>query len=116
MIAPRCVEPPGDGAEEALFRFDVGRDRPKQRRLLLVGAIGAAEPLYCGIGFPAGLQQIMHAQPLIPGRQIGVIAAAGAAGVGKHQDALFVVHECRGLGEIGASRAVLDDQPVAARR
>lgn len=36
------VEPACNGGEEALFRLHVGRNRPEQRRLRLVGAVGAA--------------------------------------------------------------------------
>jgi hypothetical protein len=48
------VEPPGDGREEALLGLHVGGDRPEQRRLRLVGAVGAAEALDGGVGLPAG--------------------------------------------------------------
>ena len=48
------IEPASNGAEKALFGFHVGRDRTKQRRLRLVGTVGAAEPLDRRIGLPAG--------------------------------------------------------------
>ena len=50
------VETAGDGREEALLGLHVGGDRPEQRRLRLVGAVGAAEALDGGIGLPAGLR------------------------------------------------------------
>jgi hypothetical protein len=56
----------------------------------------------------------MDAPALVLASQIGVIAAPGAAGVGEDKDALLVVHEGGGLGEIGRRRAVLDAEPVAA--
>ena len=63
------VEPARDGREEALLGLHVGRDRPEQRRLRLVGAVGAAETLDGGIGLPAGLKKIVNAQAAVPGRQ-----------------------------------------------
>ena len=42
-----------------------------------------------------------------------MVAAPGAAGVREDEDALIVVHEGRGLGEIGRTGAVLDHQPVS---
>ena len=50
----------------------------------------------------------MDAQPPILRRQLGVIAPPGAASVGEHEDALDVIHERRGLGEVGGAGAVLD--------
>ena len=41
-------------------------------------------------------------------REIGVVAAAGAAGIGEDEDALLVVHEGLRLGEVGRAGAVLD--------
>jgi len=56
----------------------------------------------------------MDAQALILCRQIGVIAAARPARVGKHQDALLIVHESLGFGKIGRGWAVLDCKAVDA--
>ena len=95
------VEPASDGAEEALLGFDVGGNRPEQRRLRLVRPVAAPEALDRGVGLPAGLQQIMHAKAAVPGREIGVVAAPGAAGIAEHEDPLLVVHEGLCLGEIG---------------
>ena len=53
------VETPRDGREEALLGLHIGGDRPEQRRLRLVGAVGAAQSLNGGIGLPSGLQQVM---------------------------------------------------------
>jgi DNA-binding XRE family transcriptional regulator len=39
---------------------------PEQRRLRLVGAVGAAQALDRGVGLPARLEQIVDAQPLVP--------------------------------------------------
>ena len=102
------VEPARDGREEALLGLHVGGDRPEQRRLRLVGAVGAAEALDRGIGLPAGLEQIVDAQAPVPRRELGVIAAPGAARVREDEDALVVIHEGGGLGEVGGAGAVLD--------
>ena len=56
----------------------------------------------------------MDALTLVFGVEIGVIAAAGAAGVGEDEDALVVVHESRGFCEIRECRTALDAEPVAA--
>ena len=42
----------------------------------------------------------MNAQPAIPRGQLGMVAPARAAGVGEHEDALGVIHEGGGLGEV----------------
>ena len=55
----------------------------------------------------------MDAAALVPGAQIGVVAAPGAAGVGEDEDALLVVHKGGGLGDIGARRTAFDAKPVA---
>ena len=106
------VEPARDGGEEALLGLHVGGDRPEQRRLRLVGAVRAAEPLDGGVGLPAGFQQIVDTQAAVLRREIGVVAASGAAGIGEHEDALLVVHEGLRLGEIGRAGAGLDREPV----
>ena len=98
--------------EEPLLGLDVGRDRPEQRRLRLVGAVGTAETLDGGIGLPARLQQIVHPQPLVLRRKVGMVAAPGAAGVREHQNALHVVHESLRLGQIGRSGAGFDRKAV----
>ncbi len=107
------IEPAGNGAEKALLGLHVCRNRTKQRRLRLVGPVGAAKALDRGVGLPAGLEQVMDAQPAIPRRQFGMVTPPRAAGVGEHEDALDVIHEGRGLGEIGRACAVFDHQPVA---
>ena len=106
------VEAAGDGREEALLRLHIGRDRPKQRRLLLVGAVRAAEALNGGVRLPACLEQVVDAQPGVLRRLLRMVATAGAAGVAEHQHALLVIHERLRLGEIGGSCARLDDKPV----
>ena len=58
----------------------------------------------------------MDAQALVAAAEIGVIAAAGAAGVGEDEDALVVVHEGLRLGEIGRAGAGLDGKAVDAVR
>ena len=82
------VETPRDRREKALLGLHVGGDGPEQRRLRLVGAVGAAESLDGGVGLPAGLEQIVDAQAPVLRRELGVIAAPGAAGVGEDEDAL----------------------------
>ena len=61
------VEPAGDGRQEPLLRLNVGGDWPEQRRLCLVRPIAAAQALDGGVGLPARLQQVVDAQPLVPG-------------------------------------------------
>src|SRR3546814_10449594 len=56
------VEATGDGREEALLRLHVGGDRPEQRRLRLVGTVGAPEALDRRVRLPAGFEQVMDAQ------------------------------------------------------
>ena len=75
--------------------------------------VGAPEPLDRLVGAPAGLQQIVDAPLRVGAGQIGVIAAAGAAGHGEHQDALGPVHEGGGLGEIGRGRPRAQRQALA---
>src|SRR5882757_9023987 len=108
------VETPGDGGEETLLALHVSRNRTEDRRLLLVGAVRAAEPLDRRIGVPARLQQVMHPLALVPAAEIGVIAAPGAAGIGEDEDPLVVVHESRRLGEIRRGGTALDAEAVAA--
>ena len=43
--------------------------------------------------FQPGSEQIMDAEPLVPGASLGVIGAPRAAGVGKDENALLVIHE-----------------------
>ena len=57
----------------------------------------------------------MDALALIASAEIGVIAAPGAAGIGEDEDALVVVHEGGGLGEIRRGGAGLDAEPVDSR-
>src|SRR5215471_11676982 len=42
-----------------------------------------------------------------------MVAPAGAAGVGEHEDPLGVIHERRGLGEVRRRSTVLDDEAAA---
>ena len=42
-----------------------------------------------------------------------MVASPRAAGVAEDEDALGVIHEGGGLGEIGRGGAVLDHQPIA---
>jgi len=106
----------GDGREEALLGLDVGGHGAKQRRLRLVGAVGAAEPLDRGVGLPAGFQKVVDAQPPVLRCEIGVVAASGAAGVREDEDTLGIIHEVLGLGEVRPAGAVLDREPVDATR
>ena len=110
----QSVQAARDRREKALLALDVSRDRPEHRRLFLVGAVRAPQSLDRRIGAPAGFEQIMDALALVPAAEIGVIAAPGAAGVGKNEDAFLVIHKGRGLGKIGRRRAGLDAKAVAA--
>src|SRR3546814_11558141 len=62
------------GRDEALLRLHIGRDRPEQRWLLLIGTVGAAEPLDRSIGFPACFEQIMDAAALVRGDRKSVVS------------------------------------------
>src|SRR3546814_8176415 len=64
---PQRIETSGDRRNEALLGLHVGRDRSIARRLLLVGAVAAPEPLDRGIGLPADLEQIVDALALVLG-------------------------------------------------
>src|SRR6201996_398231 len=108
------VETPRNRRQKTLLALDVGRDRTKYRRLFLVGAVRTAQSLDGRIGAPAGLQQIMDARTLVLAGEIGVIAAPGAAGIGKDQDALVVIHEGGGFGKVGRSRTGFDTKAVIA--
>ena len=55
----------------------------------------------------------MNPQAAIPCRQLGMVAPARAARVGEHEDALDVIHERRGLGEVGRAGTGFDQQPIA---
>ena len=75
------IEPPRDGGEKALLGLHIGRDGTEQRRLRLVGAVGAPQTLDRGVGLPARLEEVVDTQATIPRPEVGVIGAAGAAGV-----------------------------------
>ena len=64
------------------------------------------------LGPPAGLEQIVDPPRLVPGAKAGMIAPAGAAGVGEDEDALVAAHEGVGFDEIGPRAAVLDPLPA----
>ena len=55
----------------------------------------------------------MHTKPTVPGREIGMVAAPGAAGIAEPEDPLLVVHEGLCLGEIGGPCTGLDTQALA---
>ena len=55
----------------------------------------------------------MDSQAAIPGRQLGMVAPARAARVGKYEDAFEIVHERRSLGKVGRCSTVLDDKARA---
>ena len=111
-----AVEAFGDGREEAFLAFHVGGDGPEQRRLRLIGAVRTAKALNGGVGFPAGLQQIMDALSLVPRRKIGVIGAPRAAGIREHQDTFLVVHETLRFGEVRGAGSRLGHETSAAIR
>jgi hypothetical protein len=55
----------------------------------------------------------VHAHAGVAAVEVGVIAAPCAAGIGEHQNALGVVHEGLGLGQVGGRWAVDDGKDVA---
>src|SRR3546814_4305918 len=63
------VEPARDGGEEALSGLHIGGDRPEQRRLRLIGAVGAAKLLNGGVGLPPGLEQVRDVEPKVHRRK-----------------------------------------------
>ena len=107
------VEPAGDGGEEALLGLHIGGDWPEQGWLRLVGAIAAAQALDGRVSLPACLQEVVDAQSLVPGTQVGVIGAARAAGIAEDEDALVVIHEGLRFGEIGRAGTVLHAKSLA---
>jgi hypothetical protein len=108
------MAPARDRGEETLLGLYVGGERPKQRRLGLAGAVRAAKTLDGSVGFPACFQQIVDTQPLVFCGEVGMVAASGAAGIGKHEDALLVVHEGLCLGEIRGGNTRPDSKTVDA--
>src|SRR3546814_19479963 len=95
------------GRDEALLRLHIGRDRPEQRWLLLIGTVGAAEPLDRSIGFPACFEQIMDAAALVRGAKIGMIAAPRSTGFGEDErsEERRVGKECVSTGRSRWSRS-----------
>ena len=87
---------------------------PEQRRLRLVRPVRAAEPLDRGVGLPPGFEQVVDPQPLVLRPEVGVVAPPCAARVGEDEDALLVVLEGGGLGEVGARGPPFDRKPVNA--
>src|SRR5207237_5668052 len=75
--------PASDRGQETLLGLNVGRDRPEQRRLRLVGPVGAAEALDGRIRLPTRLEQIVNPQAAILCRQLGMIAPAREIGRGR---------------------------------
>ena len=97
---PESVEAARDGREKALLTLHIGRHRPEQWRLHLIGAVRAPQPLDRIVGFPTRLEQVMHPEALVLGPKIGVIAAPRAPGIREDQDALGIIHEGLRLAEI----------------
>ena len=81
--------------------------------MCLVGPVCAAEPLDGSIRLPARLKQIVNPQAAIPGRQLGMVRTSCTSGIAEDEDALGVIHECRGLGEVRRRGTVLDDEADA---
>ena len=105
------VETSRNGRQEPLLRLHIGGHRPKERRLRLIGAVGAPEALNRRVCLPAGLQEVVDPQALVLRPEIGVIAAPGAAGIREDQDTLFVIHEGLGFREVRGSGPVLHHEP-----
>ncbi len=107
---PERVETARDGREEPFLRLHVRSNRPEERWLRLIGAVGTAQALNGSVGLPAGFEQVMHPQALVPGPEIRVIAAPRAARIREDQDALLVIHEGGGFREVGRARPAFHDQ------
>src|SRR5690606_28966319 len=108
---PERIETAGDGGEEPLFAFDIGCAWAEERRLCLIGAMCPTETLNRVVGAPARFEQIMDTKPLILGLQIGVIGSSCAAGVGKGQHALVVIHAGTGFCKVCRTGTSLDGKP-----
>ena len=108
------VEAARDRREEPLLALHVRRDGPEQRRLPLVRPVGPPEPLDRGVGLPARLEEIVDPEALVPRAEVGVVASPRAARVREDEDALLVVLERLGLGEVGGGRPVLEREALDA--
>jgi hypothetical protein len=73
-----------------------------------VGAVGAPQPLDRPVRAPARFEQEMDPALLVLGIETGVIAAARAARIREHEDALGARHERGGLGKVGPGRAAFE--------
>ncbi len=71
---PERVETPGNRRQKPLLALHIARHGTEERRLCLIGPVGAPQPLDRVIRLPAGFQQVMHAQALVLRRTLGVIA------------------------------------------
>src|SRR3546814_19656154 len=79
---PQRIETSGERRNEALLGLHVGRDLSIARRLLLVGAVAAPEPLYRGIGLPVDHDPILDTLAWALSDKIGVQDPPGSAGSG----------------------------------
>jgi hypothetical protein len=103
------AEPPRDRGDEPLLALQVGGDEVEDRRAGLAGAMRAAEALHRLVGAPAALHQVVRAARGLAARaDRGVVAAAGAARLGEHQDRLLARLEEIGVGDVGLRAALLD--------
>ena len=102
------VETPRNRRDEPALATHIGGHGPEQRRRSLIGAIGAAKPLDCGISAPARFEQEVNAAGLVLGREIGMVAASGPSGIREDQDAFGPVHEGLGFSDVRARRPGLE--------
>ena len=112
---PERVEATRDGGEKPLLTLHIGRNGSKERRLRLIGAVGAPQPLDRIVGLPAGLQEVMYTEALVFGPLVGMVAAPRATRIGEDQDALGIIHEGLGFSKVGGGGAVLDLEPPFTR-
>src|SRR5690606_11015578 len=73
------VQAAGNRRKKALLGLHVRGDGAEQRRLRLIGAVGAAEALDRGVGLPARFEEVMDAQALIFRAPVGMVGAARPA-------------------------------------
>ncbi len=102
---PEAVEPTCNGRYKPTFATNIGGHRAEQRGRCLIGAVGSAKPLNCGIGPPARLKEKVDPAHLVLCGEVGMITATGATGIGENQNPLGPVHKISRLGDIGARRA-----------
>ena len=84
--------------QEAALGLQVRRHEHELGRARLVGPVDPAHPLHAPRAAPARLDAVEHAALLVLGREVGVVAPAGAPGLAEDEDPALARHELVGLG------------------